>query len=466
MKKSLNLLLALFLLASTTMMAQQAKYVFYFIGDGMGLNQVNGTEMYLGELEGKIGISPLCFANFPVTGVATSFSAANSVTDSAAAGTALATGKKTKNGAIGVTADNEPATSVATWAKTAGRKVGVATSVSIDHATPASFYAHRPDRRMYYEIATDLPKAGFDFYAGSGFLQPSDPETPNKENIYNLFDRTGYTLARGYAEFNEKYQKASKMILLQDVRRGRNSLPYAIDREEGDLTLTQITQGAVNFLTKGEDKGFFIMIEGGKIDWSCHANDAATAFHEVIDMDQAVKVAYEFYKKHPHETLIVVTADHETGGMGLGRGPYEMHLKTLSHQKVSQGALSGKIRELRKARSGKVSWEEIKALLKENMGFWDAVKLSDEQEKLLKEEYKHSFGGGDVELEKSEYARDEPLAGVAKRIINEIALVGWISGGHSDAYVPVFAIGAGAELFQGRYDNTDIPKKIAKAGGY
>ena len=110
------------------------------------------------------------------------------------------------------------------------------------------------------------------------------------------------------------------------------------------------------------------MVEGGKIDWACHGNDPATVFEEVIDLDNAVKVAYEFYKKHPKETLIVVTADHETGGLGLGIGKYELHLKSLLNQKQSQDLLSKAITDLRKEKSGKASWDEVKALLADKNG--------------------------------------------------------------------------------------------------
>ena len=244
------------------------------------------------------------------------------------------------------------------------------------------------------------------------------------------------------------------------------SLPFAIDRKADDLTLSQITESAIRFLTKGEDKGFFLMVEGGKIDWACHSNDAATVFQEVIDMDNAVKLAYDFYQKHPDETLIVITADHETGGIVLGKGPYKLNLKALANQKISQEALSKKINELRKNKKNQVSWEDIQALLKENMGFWDAITLNEKQEQLLKEEYQHSFSGKEVKMKESEYFKDEPMAALAKEILNDIALVGWTSGGHSDGYVPVFAIGVGAEQFHGRIDNTDIPKFISKAAGY
>lgn len=446
---------------------KQAKYVFYFIGDGMGVNQVNGTEMYRGEMEGIIGIKPLCFAQFPVAAFATSYSATNGVTDSAAGGTALATGQKTRNHTIGMDKEcKEPIYSVATKAKQAGKKVGITTSVSIDHATPASFYAHQPERDMYYEIACEIPEAGFDFYAGSGFLEPTSKKDSKAINVYDLLDKKGYVVAKGYDEFNKKQAKASKMVLTGVEGSDQTSIPFAIDRKPGDLTLSQITESAIRFLTKDNNQGFFLMVEGGKIDWACHGNDAATAFNEVIDMDDAVRIAYDFYQKHSDETLIIITADHETGGIVLGKGRYQLNLKALANQKVSQGELSNKIGELRKAKNNKVSWEDIQTLLKENMGFWNTVELSKEQEQLLKQEYEHSFAGKAIEMKESEYFKDEPMAAIAKEILNDIALVGWVSGGHSDGYVPVFAIGAGSELFNGRMDNIDIPKRIIKAAGY
>lgn len=469
MRKTL-LLIGFFMLSILWTFAQEAKYVFYFIGDGMGVNQVQGTEYYLGELEGKTGISPLQFPQFPYSTVATTFSATNRVTDSAAAGTALATGHKTKNGAIGVLKDLQtPVNSVAVWAKNSGKRVGVATSVSVDHATPASFYAHVAGRGSYYNIGKDLYKAGFDFYAGSDFLQPTNTDNANDENLYDMADKNGYVIARGYKDYLKKSKKADKMILFQTEaasKQDRSAIPYAIDRTKADLTLQEITRSAVNFLSKDASKGFFLMVEGGKIDWACHSNDAATVFQEVIDFDNAIKVAYDFYAQHPDETLIVITADHETGGIVLGTGPYELNLQVLKNQKVSEGGFTKIVNQLRTKTKNQVSWEEIKQALKENFGFWDTVQLSDKQEARLKAVYESSLKNQQVKLEKSEYAQDEPIASEAKRIIDEIALVGWTSGGHSAGYVPVFAIGAGAELFQGRIDNTEIPLKIAKAAGY
>ena len=438
----------------------------------MGVNQVQGTELYRGELEGKIGITPIWFTQFPYATTATTFSATNGVTDSAAAGTALATGNKTQNGTIGMKQDLQTeVSSVAVWAKNKGCRVGVTTSVSVDHATPAAFYAHDPSRGSYYKIGTDLYKAGFDFYAGSDFIDPNnkDNKDGNSENLYTMAEKNGYTIARGYKDYLKKCKKADKMILFQSEKaseKDRTAIPYAIDRTKDDLTLADITRSAINFLSKDLSKGFFLMVEGGKIDWACHSNDAATAFHEVADMDEAVKVAYEFYSQHPDETLIVVTADHETGGFVLGTGAYKLNLQVLKNQKVSESGFTRILNELRKKYNNNVSWEKVQQALKENFGFWDKVKLNEKQEERLLAKYNDTFKGKEAKLEKSEYAQDEPLAAEAKRIIDEIALVGWTSGGHSAGYVPVFAIGAGADLFQGRIDNTEIPIKIAKAAGY
>ncbi|MBE6288407.1 MAG: alkaline phosphatase [Mediterranea massiliensis] len=449
-----------------TLQAQQAKYVFYFIGDGMGVNQVNATEMYLAECEGHIGIKPLLFANFPVASIATTYSTSNSVTDSSAGGTALATGHKTYNGAIGVDANKVSVPSIAEMAKKAGKKVGIASSVSVDHATPASFYAHQPDRNMYYEIALDLPKAGFDFYAGSGFMKPTTTfQKKEAPSIFPIFEEAGYTVVRGLDEYQKAVNRADKMVFIQKESANQSALPYALDRKPGDLSLAEITESAITFLTKGKNKGFFLMVEGGKIDWACHNNDAATAFHEVIDFDKAIQVAYEFYQKHPKETLIVITADHETGGLGLGTSSYELKLKTLQHQMSSQDLLSAAITDLRKEK-GRASWEDIKTLLGEKMGFWKEVPIKWEHEKQLRDAYETSFVRNRIVFTESLYSRTEPLAALARRIANEIAMIGWTTGGHSAGYVPVFAIGANSNLFNGKMDNTEIPKRIAKAAGY
>ena len=448
--------------------AQEAKYVFFFIGDGMGVNQVQGTELYLGELDGKIGLTPLDFTEFPYATTSSTYSATNGVTDSAAGGTALATGTKTKNGTIGMEQDQQtPIASIAMRAKEKGCRVGIATSVSIDHATPAAFYAHNPNRKNYYQIGKDLFTAGFDFYAGSDFLDPDNHG--QGESLYTLASQYGYTLARGYEDFMAKNEQADKLILLQTEKASatyRDAIPYAIDRREGDLCLSDITSAAIRFLSKDLSKGFFLMVEGGKIDWACHSNDAATAFREVVDLNESIRQALQFYENHPDETLIVISADHETGGLVLGTGAYALNLQALQYQRVSETAFTSILNSLRRQTGNRVTWEQARQALADNFGFWNELKLTEQQAKRLEEVYCRTFTGSDVEMEKSEYAQDEPRAAEAVRITNETATVGWVSGGHSAGYVPVFAIGAGADYFQGRMDNVEIPARIAEIAHY
>ena len=468
--KKLSLLLAFFVLAISNSFAQQAKYVFYFIGDGMGVNQVQGTELFQAELQNRIGIEPLRFYQFPYITMASTYSATNGVTDSAASGTALATGNKTKNSTLGLLKDwKTEVNSVAVWAKEAGCRVGIATSVSVDHATPAAFYAHVPKRNMYHQIGKQLFKSNFDFFAGSDFRKPVDKKDPNSQNLYTLADENGYTIARGYQDYVVKSKDAEKIILFQTEeasKHSRSSIPYAIDRSKDDLTLEQITTSAIDFMSKDLSKGFFLMIEGGKIDWACHSNDAATAFREVQDFDNAIKIAYDFYTRHPSETLIVITADHETGGLVLGTGAYKLNLQALQYQKVSEEKFTETVQAMRKKHNNKVSWEMMQKALKENFGFWGPLELSEKQNAYLKKVYDESFKNQDVDMTKSEYADNEPIATAAKEVMSEIALIGWTSGGHSAGYVPVCAVGANAHLFQGRLDNALIPIRIAEAAGY
>ena len=465
LKRTLTSFLLL-VVALGAMAESRAKYVFYFIGDGMGANQVNGTETYLAALEGRIGITPLCFTQFPYSAFVTTYSATNGVTDSAAAGTALATSHKTKNGALGMLADLQtPVNSVAVWAQQAGAAVGVTTSVSVDHATPAAFYAHQGARGSYYAIGQDMVKAGFDFYAGSDFLQPTESAEPTAPSLYELCAQAGYTVCRGYKDYQRRNKKADKVVLLQTEKASnaqRNSLPYAIDRKADDLTLQQITRAAIHFLNKQQKDGFFLMVEGGKIDWACHSNDAATVFNEVIDMDKAIQVAYEFYEQHPDETLIVVTADHETGGIVLGRGPYELHTDLLRYQRMSAEAYGAHVKALHDKLGDKLTWQVMLDDLKQNWGFGAGVTLSEKQQQRLQQAFE-GMVSGQAEGKQTLYAKVDVLADTARRLLAECALLGWQSGGHSNGFVPVFAIGAGAESFQGQIDNNEIPLKIAAA---
>lgn len=384
---------------------KKAKYVFYFIGDGMGFSHVSAAEAYLAYVnEGKIGRESLSFTKFPVLGMATTYSASNDITCSSAAGTALSTGTKTNNHFLGVTPDTTDLTSISYKIHNAGFPVGIMTTVSIDHATPASFYANSVSRSDYYSISKQISETGFEFFAGGGLLSPTG-KTKDQKSAYDMAEEAGYTIAAGLDEYASKKEASKKMIMLQKQGRNSKELPYAIDRKPGDLTLSDIVRSAIDYLTR-DDKGFFIMAEGGLIDWAAHSNDGKTTCLEVADLSDAVAVAYEFYLKHPKETLIIVTADHETGGIALGSsGGYSLYFNEL------------------------------------------AAQVSSKDSSVTAATYENAHTKSYVEE------------------LNKKAKIGWTTGSHTGGNVPVFAVGAGSLLFAGEMDNADIPKKICSAMG-
>jgi len=446
----------------------EVKYVFYFIGDGMGVNQINVTETYLAAIKGKIGFEPILMSSLPVVGLVNTYSATNGVTDSAAGGTALACGKKTKNGAIGVLEDLQtPCTSIAVWAQKAGAAVGVATTVAITHATPASFYGHQPSRNMYYELGQDLCRSGFDFFAGCDFHRPNTKE--GEPSLREQAKAAGYTiLTGGYKEYEKKGRKADKLILLQsdyqNEKLGSDHLPYALDQDKNDLTLEQITRAGINYLMGKQKNGFFFQIEGGMIDYACHRNDIGNAINEVLDFDKAIKVAYEFYQQHPDETIIVISADHETGGLVMGKGPYELHTDLLRFQHKSTDELKWMLGEQYKKAPKKFTWAAVEKVLKEQMGFGAGIQLTDKQQERIQRRW-NAIEKAMADNDKVQ-DRINDLGETTKHILSEVALISWASGGHSNGYVPVYAVGPGTEVFQGRIDNIEIAPAMAKIAGY
>lgn len=466
MKKNLLILcLVVLAMAFTGCCRQPApKYIFYFIGDGMGPNQISATEMYLAELQGRIGRQPLCFTQFPYCGLLSNFSASSGVTDSAAAGTALACGVKTTNHYLGVDSALVAYESVAAILKAAGWPVGITTSVAIDNATPAAFYAHTPERDNYYDNGVALIESGYDLFAGSTFMLPDNPNDSNDINLYDLAEQSGYVFARGMEQFEQVKDSAEKLILIQDFEgltkdyKGTCTLPLATDKKPGDMRLQDIVRASIDFLlTKGDR--FFVMVEEGAVDWAGHSNDAATALGETLELDSAVQVAYEFYLAHPDETLIVVTADHETGGMGLANSNYALNLQVLQNQKGSIGTLHYMTRDLHAEKGRNLTFDDVKNLLREQMGFFDVVAISEKEEAQIREAYDHMMANNGTTL-KTLYQDIDEVANVALKILNKKSKLGWTTHGHTGAYVPVFAIGAGAEKFNGWGDNTDVPKTI------
>ncbi len=465
-KKSISFFFAFILCVGLSFGQKQPKYIFYLIGDGMGLNQVHAAELFLASQENKNSIVPMVFSTFPHATHATSHSLSHGVTDSGAGGTALAVGYKTKNGVIGMDSTGTTAyESIAKKAKKKGLKVGITTSVSIDHATPASFYANQKDRDMYYEIGQDIIKSNFDFFGGAGFLKPETNAKGEKvAPLIPQLEKAGYTVLYGMNDFNKVKSGTNKLILMNDKGASPTSLKFAIDQQANDMNLANITEAAIKTLSQG-NQGFFLMVEGGKIDWACHSNDGAAAIQEVLDFNKSVQKAYEFYKKHPEETLIVVTADHETGGLAVGNGSSTLRINNIKNQKISQEALSAKINELRE-KNGNASWDQVKALLSEQTGLWTEVKVGEKDESEIKAAYEKSFVNHQNETAKSLYANNNKIASLAVNALNKASSLGWASGNHSAAFIPVFAIGVGAENFSHKMDNVDIPRTVAKIAGW
>ena len=461
--KRIALAISLFLL-SLSLLAQTPKYVFFFIGDGMGANSVQLTEMYLASIQGKLGIEPLCFSQFPVATMATHYSANSDVTDSAASGTALATGVKTKNGRLGIDPDGNPVRNMAEMAKAKGQKVGIVTTTGINHATPGAFEAHQMDRGMYYEIAQDMIANGFDFYGGAALYHENNrPDSPLRPQ----FEAAGYTICNPQ-EFQAGWKDMKKVLMLpgegQYVSYSIDTVNDTPEHQQDHVTFKQLVESAVTFLMKDNKKGFFLMAEGSEIDHANHSHDAATCIHEVIDFDEGIKVAYEFYKKYPKQTLIVVTADHETGFLTLGPRN-EKDLSLLRVQKHSMNVLSSMLKQRMEERQDVLSWDEIREFLKKELGLWDSVKMSWNDEKMLRDIYEETVAKRKAGSVKDLYADNAKIVAAAIGLLNQKARVYWVSG-HSSGYVPVFAIGAGSQLFTHKTDNAEIGRLIMQAAAY
>ena len=457
-----RILLSAWLLCVAIAIMAEAKYVFYFIGDGMGPNQVLNAEMYQAAIQGINGRVPLCMTQFPYSGQAATFSASDGITDSAAAGTCLASGKKTNNGMIGQTPDGAPVYSVASQLKEEGWGIGIMSTVPVDHATPASHYAHAEKRSNYYLIGTHLAESNFDFFGGGGFQRPINKDDASAPNLYDLCKKHGYTLVGNYAEAQKNIKKRKMLLVpqtdLDNPDRGAQALPYAIDQKDDDLTLAQIVDIAIQHLSKHDR--FFMMAEGGKIDYAGHGNDGATNIHEVLDFDRAIQLAYRFYQQHPDETLIVVTADHETGGLALGNNK-PLRLERLAYQKCSSDTLSARLSAVCQQYAEQLTWEQVKTFLAENMGLFGELSVSAEEEAELQAAFSNMMR--QQESLKTLYADINALAAKAKELVNQKAGLGWTTHSHTATAVPVFAVGVGAERFTGWMDNSEIAPRIYQA---
>ncbi|MBJ7880679.1 alkaline phosphatase [Gelidibacter salicanalis] len=459
--------MALFCFIGYSQTETKAKYVFLFIGDGMGASQIYTAEMYLNAKPGEIKVEPLLMNSFPVRTNMTNYSASSYVTTSCAAATAMSTGLKTNNGIIGKSPNQKiDYENISQKAKKAGFKVGILSSVMIDHATPASFYAHQNSRDMYYEISMELPNYNIDYFGGGGFHYP-EGENGGQPNSYENAIKKGYTIANSHEEINKLKHGDEKIIAINPDMYPSGEFYWAIDKNEEALTLADFTKKGIEVMDN--DKGFFMMVEGGKIDWACHGNDGVTMIHEVLALNEAVRVAYEFYKERPDETLIIVTADHETGSLYPGIN-YAMNPELLKYQKISVQEFKRKMTDLKNT-NPEVSFNTLSDLIQEDFGLGNSeigLTLDKDELSMLKLAYNAQFKKNNAVDADADYLDKNDVNSIAETaayILNKKAGISWGSGDHSGTPVPVKVIGKGQEEFSEYFDNTDLPKKIQKLMG-
>ena len=511
MKKILSLLLALTMLAaalagcsaaaanegssnstaaaSTTGTAVTApKYVFLFIGDGMSYPQIQSTADYLGALadedywqaqpslddnQGAIldGPSYLNFMNFEAAGSAVTYDSNSFAPDSASTATSIATGYKTYSGSINVdeTGTVKYETIAEKLHEQKGYSVGVITSVNLNHATPAAFYAHQASRSSYYEIGLEMIASDFEYFAGGGLLSPTGSEG-DQEDLYALAAEAGYTVTRTQADAEKVGADTEKAILIDEDLADSDAMAYEIDRTEDMWSLADYVEKGIEVLSDDKD-GFFMMCEGGKIDWACHANDAGSTIHDTVALADAVQVAIDFAAEHPEETLILVTGDHETGGLTIGFAgtDYDTYLDLLESQKISFAKFDSDY--VANYKENKTSFEDVMKDVTKLFGLktqgeeGDKLVLTEYELEQLRAAYEKSVNGTAASQYEQEeyvlYGTYEPLSVTITHIINNKSGVSFTSYSHTGLPVAVLAHGVNAEVFNGYYDNTEIYDKLA-----
>ena len=438
----------------------KAKYVLLYIGDGMAMPQINAAEAYLNAVAGtKIGVKKLAFTQFPAQGLTTTYDAGSFITDSASAGTAIATGNKTLSGVINMDeSKTKKFKTIAEYAKEAGMKVGVVSSVNLDHATPACFYAKQASRSSYYDINMQLANSNFDYFAGGMVRIDKTPE--GEKSAHDVMKEKGWTIASNREELNAIQPGAGQVYAYYSTSFTRNSLDYAIDQEADDVSLAEYVGKGIELLDN--EDGFFMMVEGGKIDWACHANDAAASISNTLAFNKAIEEGIKFYNEHPEETIIIVTGDHETGGLTLGFAgtKYGSAFTEIDKQKMSYEAFDTFVLgPYKKANAGKGKLADLMPEIEKSFGLTD---LSDYEKEMLEDAFARSMGSA---VEKSSetqeyllYGGYEPLTVTMTHLLNQRAGLAWTSYSHTGVPVQTFALGVGQEMFNGYYDNTDIFK--------
>lgn len=432
------------------------RYIFYFIGDGMGFNHVVNAQIYRNEVLGVD--STLTMLSMPVTSAARTHSASSDVTDSAAAGTALATGHKTRNNMLGMSADTVAVTSIAKTLFDRGWGIGLVTSVGIDDATPGAFYAHVPSRYDKMDVARQLAGSGYQFAAGAGLAAARD-EDGRLTGLLDYFTEQGVKVAYGPEGLEEEADRL--LVLSRDTMMTWN-VGYTVDSIPGALTLPAMTAAGIRHLQRVSPDRFFMMVEGGNIDHAGHANDGGTIIREVLNFDQAISLAWNFYEAHPDETLIVITADHETGGMSIGNTftGYNVYPSKAAGQKISKERFSNYVKSL--AHDRRIyRWEDMEEYLRDNLGWGVDVIISEEENNSLKEMFEEMMAGrNSAPDQETLYATFDGFSARVFELLNREAGYGFATIKHTGAPVPVFAAGVGACRFSSLNDNSDLPRKI------
>ena len=475
------------------------KYIFLFIGDGMSYPQVQTTNYYLNAIaddgdEILNSESKLNMMKFPVVGSAQTYDSTSFCPDSASTATSISTGHKTYSGTINM--DEKMETSYETIAeklkKQLGYKVGILSSVNLNHATPAAFYAHQASRNNYYEIGQELIASDFDYFAGGGLKKTTGPDK-DKTDLYQLAEEAGYKVIKTQAEAESLTAEDGKAIVIDETLADSDAMSYDMDREEGEWGLSDYVEKGIEVLDN--ETGFFMMVEGGKIDWACHANDAAATITDTVAMDDAVGKAVEFYKEHPDETLILVTGDHETGGLTIGFAgtDYDTFLTNISNQKISYAKFDSDY--VAAYKENKTDFDTVMADITELFGLQapdgatessnqadskdvhpegtddkGSLVMTDYEYQKLQAAYEETMSrtGEEEEFGQEEYllyGSYEPLTVTITHILNNKSGINFSSYAHTGLPVEVFAMGAGQDEFVGYYDNTDIYNKMAALTG-
>ncbi|MCL1132128.1 alkaline phosphatase [Shewanella sairae] len=392
------------------------KNMIIMVGDGMGPAYTSAYRYYQNNPDTE-EIEQTVFDRLLV-GMASTYPARQSgyVTDSAASATALATGVKTYNGAISVDINKRPLTSIMQMAKQRGMAIGVAVTSQVNHATPAAYLAHNESRRNYEEIAKSYLTADADVILGGGQKYFS-------EALLEQFKAKGYQHIDDFSQL-DSITKGKTLGLFADVQ-----LPWVIDQQDS-TQLSLLTQKALDLLSQNE-QGFVLLVEGSLIDWAGHNNDIATAMGEMHGFANAIEVVEQFVRANP-DTLMVVTADHNTGGLSIGaNGEYAWDTSLLQGIKASPAALAEQA----------IAVDDWQALVNQTLGF-DVT--TEELQRLSNARMQ-----GKSALETS-----------LKQLIDSRSFTGWTTSGHTGGDVQVFAAGPAADLFKGNQDNTDIAEKM------